>query len=94
MYLAGVLSLGSWMLLNELEDPELRELVSKLPTTILHSRANSTTKKYLGAFKWWKVWAISHMLIPIPSKPREVALYLQHLADESGSKSWNKSAMC
>ena len=87
MYLAGVLSQGSWMLLNEMEDPELRELVSKLPTTILHSRANSTTKKYLGAFRWWKVWATSHMLIPIPTRPHEVALYLQHLADESGSKS-------
>ena len=75
------------MLLNELEDPELKELASKLPTTILHSRANSTTRKYLGAFRRWKVWATSHKLVPIPARPHEVALYLQHLADESGSKS-------
>ena len=87
MYLAGVLSQGSWTLLNELEDPELRELASKLPTTVLYSQANSTTKKYLGAFRRWKVWAISHKLIPIPARPHEVALYLQHLANENGSKS-------
>ena len=75
MYLVCVLSQGSWMLLNELEYPELRELTSKLPTTIFHSWANSITKKYLGAFRWWKVWATSHKFIPIPARPHEVALY-------------------
>ena len=87
LYFTGVLSQGSWLLLNELEDPELQELASKLPSTILHSRADSTIKKYLGAFRRWKAWAISHNLIPVPAKPHEVALYLQHLAEESGSKS-------
>ena len=83
----GVLSQGNWLLLNGPEDPELKELASKLPSTILHSRADSTIKKYLGAFRRWKAWAISHSLIPVPAKPHEVALYLQHLAEESGSKS-------
>ena len=87
LYFTGVLSQGSWLLLNELEDPELKELASKLPSTILHSRADSTIKKYLGAFRRWKAWAISHNLIPVPAKPHEVAFYLQHLAKESGSKS-------
>ena len=82
-----MLSQGSWLLLNDLEDPDLKVLASKLPNTILHSRADSTTKKYLGAFRRWKVWAATHSLVPVPAKPHEVALYLQHLAEESGSKS-------
>ena len=82
-----MLSQGSWLLLNDLEDPDLKVLASKLPNTILHSRADSTTKKYLGAFRRWKVWATTHSLVPVPAKPHEVALYLQHLAEESGSKS-------
>ena len=87
MYFTGVFSQGSWRLLNELEDPELKVLACKLPITVLHSRADSTTRKYLGAFKRWKAWTTSHKLVPIPAKPHEVALYLQHLADETGSKS-------
>ena len=87
LYLAGVLSQGSWLLFNEVEDPELKALASKLPNTILHSRADSTTKKYLGAFRHWKVWATSHNLVPVPAKPHEVALYLQHLAEDTKSKS-------
>ena len=72
------------MLLNELQDPEQRELAGKLPSTILYSWANSTSRKYLGTFRRCKVWATSHKLVPFPASPHEVALYLQHLADESG----------
>ena len=41
-------------MLKDLEDPDLKELAAKLPDTILHSRADSTVTKYLGAFKKWK----------------------------------------
>ena len=41
-------------MLKDLEDPDLKELVAKLPDTILRSRADSTVKKYLGAFKGGK----------------------------------------
>ena len=81
-----ITSQGSWRLLDELEDPELRALASKLPNTILHSRADSTVKKYLGAYRRWKAWAVSHKLDPIPVKPHHLALYLQHLAELSKSK--------
>lgn len=87
MCFTDVLSQGSWMLLNELEDPELKILASKLFNTILHSRADSTTRKYLGAFRRWKVWSSSHKLVPIPAEPHEVALYLQNLAEETRLKS-------
>ena len=71
----------------DLEDPELKALAQRLPATILHSRTDSTVKKYLGAFRRWKTWATSHNLVPIPAKPHEVALYLQHLGDKTHSKS-------
>ena len=77
---------GSWRLLDELDDLELRTLASKLPATILHSRANSTVTKYLRAFKRWKAWTISKGLESIPAKPHLFALYLQHLSEETNSK--------
>ena len=72
--------------MDELEDPELKVLASKLPNTVLHSRADNTVKKYLGAFRRWKTWAVTHHLEPIPVKPHLLALYLQHLAEQSKSK--------
>ena len=77
---------GSWRLLDELEDPELKVLANKLPNTILHSQADSTVKKYLGTYRRWKTWAVSHKLDPITVKPHHLELYLQHLAEISKSK--------
>ena len=84
--LVGFLKQGSWKLLDELDDPELKDLASRLPSTILHSRADSTVKKYLGAFRRWKVWAAAHKLSPLPAKPHEFASYLQHLSEKTESK--------
>ena len=83
----GVLSQGTWKLLDELENPELKDLASRLPNTILHSRANSTVKKYLGAFRRWKLWAMEHNLVPIPAKPHEFVLYLQYIGETKKSRS-------
>ena len=74
------------MLLKELEDPELKGLASRLPATILHSRADSTSKKYLNAFKRWKNWAALYQFDPIPAKPHQFALYMQHVSEMSRSK--------
>ena len=46
-----VTSSATWSILKELEDPKLRVLAERLPNTILHSHAESTVKKYLGAFR-------------------------------------------
>ena len=73
-------------MLKDLEDPDLKELAAKLPDTILRSRADSTVKKYLGAFKRWKAWAKQHGMTAMPVKEVHVALYLQHLGDTSQSK--------
>ena len=77
---------GSWKLLDELDDPELKDLASRLPSTVLHSRADSTVKKYLSAFRRWKAWTATHKLSPLPAKPHEFALYLQHLSEKTKSK--------
>ena len=78
---------GTWKLLDELHDPVLKDLASRLPNTILHSCASSTVKKYLGAYRRWKSWAVSHQLPPFPAKPQHFVLYLQHLGETIKSKS-------
>ena len=67
-----------WLELEELQDPVLQELARKLPNTVLQSRADSgsTAKKYLRAFRRWKLWAPQHQLPVLPAKP--ASLYLQH----------------
>ena len=86
-YYIDIYSQGVWAAVKEVEDPELWELADKLPNTILHSRANSTVKKYLAAYKRWKSWAKRYGMSAIPAKEHHVGLYLQHLADTVGSKS-------
>ena len=51
-----------WDMLDELRDPELRRLATHLPETVLHSRADSTVRKYLGAFQRWKLWARARLV--------------------------------
>ena len=87
VHFVGVPAQGTWKLIDELEDPELKDLASRLPQTILHSCANNTVKKYLGAFRRWKFWAIGHNLSPIPARPHKFALYLQFIGETKGSKS-------
>eukprot|EP00731_Ephydatia_muelleri_P006914 Em0003g1162a len=82
-----VFASGVWPLLSNLEDPELRRLAKALPATVLGSRADSTTKKYLGAYQRWKVWADARQGVPsFPVHERHLVLYLQHLSESTGSK--------
>ena len=74
--ISDVWAQGTWKLLEELEDPELRSLACMLPTTILRSRADSTVTKYLRSFRRWKTWASAKNLEPIPAKPHHFALCL------------------
>lgn len=71
-----------------MQDPELKRLASKLPATIWHSRADSTIQKYSLAFRRWAEWADGHREVPIfPVEAAHLALYLQHLADSTNSRS-------
>ena len=81
-----ITSLGTWKNLKILEDSDLWELAARLPGTIGKSCADSTVRKYLGAFKRWEAWAAKNGFRPIPARDFQVALYLQHLGDTSKSK--------
>ncbi|KAL5473470.1 hypothetical protein EMCRGX_G027959 [Ephydatia muelleri] len=70
------------------EKPELQQLAAGLPDVVLSGRADSTTKKYLGAFQRWKVWAESMEIVPsFPVKGMHLALYMQHLSTAKHSRS-------
>ncbi|KAL5502122.1 hypothetical protein EMCRGX_G008846 [Ephydatia muelleri] len=83
MFEKGVFSAGAWPLLGNLEDPELRRLAQSLPATVLRSRADSTTKKYLGALQRWKTWAEARQGVPnFPVHELHLVLYMQHLSEK------------
>ena len=75
---------GVWPMLKEFADPELLRLAKKLPSTVLWSRALSSSKKYIGAFRRWKAWAEEHNPTVFPVNVDCVALYL---GEKLGSKS-------
>ena len=77
-----------WRELAELQDPELKRLAKCLPDTVMHSRADSTTGKYMYAFQRWKAWAAERREVTVfPVQEVYFALYLQHLGEVSSSKS-------
>ena len=78
---------GVWPLLEGIQDPQLKRLAQNLPDTVLRSRANSTTKKYLGAFRRRKDCASKHNLDVFPIQGTQLSLYLQHVAESTGLKS-------
>lgn len=81
-------------MLDSLQDPELRRLAAALPQTVLSSRANSTTKKYMYAFLRWKEWAEQKREIAVfPVQDIQFALYLQHVAETTGSRAAVEAAV-
>ena len=85
---------GVWKTLAELEDPELRKLAASLPKTVMHSRADSTTRKYMCAFQRWQAWAEPRQGITVyPVEEAHFALYLQHVGDTTKSKAMVEEAV-
>lgn len=71
-----------------MDDPELARLAGNLPRTVLKARADSTTRKYLGAYRRWKEWVEGqHAQISFPVSTPMFALYLQHVGESTGSRS-------
>ena len=65
----------------------MRRLAAELPAVVLDSRADSTTRKYLGAFQRWKTWAAAHQGVPsFPIQEGHLALYMVHLSESTHSK--------
>ena len=84
--IAEVFQSSVWAMLQELDNPELVKLARRLPATVLQSRTQSSTRKYIAGFKRWKAWAQQHKLAVFPVEGTNLALYLQHLGDHLESK--------
>ena len=79
---------GIWHTFKEFQHRSLKQLAESLQATVLVSRAQSTTNKYLLAYQMWvKRVQLYEEITPFPAQPSHIALYLQHLADSSESKS-------
>ena len=50
--------------LANVKDPELQQLALEVPDTLLNGKADSTVKKYIGAFRRWKLWAEARQEVP------------------------------
>ena len=80
-HFSDVFSQGTWLDLQSIEDPELKDLASTLPSIVLQGKAPATIKKYGGAFGRWKRWVAGRPEVSVlPAKPIHVALYLSYLA--------------
>ena len=94
LMITDVFTQGPWSLYDSLEDEELRWLAQALPQTVLASRADSTSRKYLYAFARWKAWAEGKREVKVfPVNDGQFALYLQHLAETTTSKAAVESAV-
>ena len=86
--LTDIFKHGIWPELDNISDPELRELAEYLPLVALQSRAPSTAKKYAGAFCRWRKWAATKSEVnPFPAKPIHVGLYLSYLIQKANTPS-------
>ena len=89
-----VFASGVWATFTGLRDPSLRELASRLASTVIASRATGTTDTYRRAFLRWRGFAASSDEIQaFPARPEHVALYLQHVLDATKSRSSVDSAI-
>ena len=90
----GVFCAGMWADLAKLKDPSLRQLASRLQSSVVPSKAAGTTDGYRRAFLRWRNFARSKDEIQeFPAKTEHVALYLQHLMDTTRSHTAVDSAI-
>ena len=76
-----------------LGDGFIQGLTGRLKTTVLSSKAYSTSFQYHRAFRKWKEFAVCKLNEnSFPADPFHVALYLQHLIEQSQSSSIIDSA--
>ena len=67
-------------------DGFIQGLTDRLKTTVLSSKAFSTSSQYHRAFRKWKEFAVCKLNeTSFPADPFHVALYLQHLIEQAQS---------
>ena len=62
-FLADLLAARMWSQFVNLKDTELHRLELEVSDTLLSGKADSTTRKYSGAFQIWKLWAEAEGLV-------------------------------
>ena len=83
------------MSLPALQDPSLRDLGSRLESTVIPSGASETPDAYRRLFLRWRDFACSRDVIQVfPASTEHVALYPQYLLDTTRSHSAVDSAIC
>ena len=93
-FFLDIFSSGVWASFAGLRDPSLRELASRLESTVIASRAAGATDAYRRAFLRWRSFASSKDEIQVfPARTEHVALYLQHVLDTTQSPSAVDSAI-
>ena len=70
-----------WDKVDSLEEPQLKELGSKMLKDILGAKAGSTTIKYRQAFDCWENFAVAQGLCSLPASVLDFSLYLTHLSE-------------
>ncbi|KAK2546877.1 hypothetical protein P5673_033389 [Acropora cervicornis] len=78
---------------STLKNPELRRLANSLPTRALQSKAPRIIDQYSRSFQ--KFWASGFPEITVlPTRPLDVALYLEHLIESDTNASVLSHASC
>ena len=78
---------------STLQNPELRRLANSLPTRALQSKAPRIIDQYSRSFQ--KFWASGFPEITVlPTRPLDVALYLEHLIESDTNASVLSHASC
>ena len=91
--LSDIFHSGFWAFRDGPLDDSLEGLKDRLKTTVLSSKANGTVMVYNRAFRRWKQFSNDKLNgKAFPASPFHVALYLQHLIEETHSPSAVDSA--
>ena len=70
--------------MNDIQDDRLKEIASTLPSVVLQSRQDGTTRTYASGYQKWKSWASKFdEICHLPADPKYVAIYLLSVMQES-----------
>ena len=80
---SDVISVGVWKELADLGAHHVKKILDRA----MDSRAEGTVCKDLRAYRHWKSFSQVRGIQQFPVQPAQLAIYLEHIADSTGSKS-------
>ena len=85
-YFAGIgLDVRLQAVLDDAGVDETNDLCGRISAYMLHSKSDSTVKKYFSAFQKWNSFCTQHSYTPIPAEPIHIVIYLTKLLDAGSS---------